>query len=278
MLNIRMRFPGFKFKAFTMSYDDGATHDIRLIETMERYGVKGTFNLNSKFLTNTYNGWYITPEQALETYKNQEVAAHGAYHLALKGLDSALIADEILINRKDLEKLFGRVVKGMAYAYGSYDQEVEAVLKTCGIVYSRTTGNVDDFSLPADWLAWHATCHHANPRLGELTDNFLALDGNDPRTHLHFPKLFYVWGHSYEFDREKNWDLLEGLLEKVSGKEDIWYATNGEIYQYAEDFKRLQFSANCEWVFNPTAQDIFFLANGKEIVAKSGETTRINEQ
>jgi hypothetical protein len=64
----------------------------------------------------------------------------------------------------------------------------------------------------------------------------------------------------------------------VSSKEDIWYATNGEIYQYAEDFKRLQFSANCEWVFNPTAQDIFFLAGGKEIVAKSGETTRITQE
>ena len=278
MTNIRIRFPGFKFKAFTMSYDDGAIHDIRLAQTMDRYGVKGTFNLNSKFLTSTYNGWYITPEQALEIYKNQEVAAHGALHLSLKGLDTAVMADEVLTNRKDLEGLFGRVIKGMAYANGSYDQEVEAVLKTCGIVYSRTTENVTDFSLPTDWLAWSATCHHANPKLDEFTEKFLAIDGNEPRMHLHFPKLFYVWGHSYEFNRDNNWELLEGLLEKVSGKEDIWYATNGEIHQYVEDFKRLQFSANGERVFNPTSQDLFFLSNGKEIVVKSGETKRINEQ
>ena len=42
-----MRFPGGKAKAFTMSYDDGVEQDIRLIEIMNRFGLKGTFNLNA---------------------------------------------------------------------------------------------------------------------------------------------------------------------------------------------------------------------------------------
>ena len=34
-------------KLFTVSYDDGTEQDFRIIELMERYGIKGTFNLSS---------------------------------------------------------------------------------------------------------------------------------------------------------------------------------------------------------------------------------------
>lgn len=39
-----------KMKAITFSYDDGVTQDRRLVELFNRYGVKGTFNLNSELL------------------------------------------------------------------------------------------------------------------------------------------------------------------------------------------------------------------------------------
>ena len=42
-------FPNGKSKAFTMSYDDGTIHDRRLVEIMNRYGIRGTFNLNAGF-------------------------------------------------------------------------------------------------------------------------------------------------------------------------------------------------------------------------------------
>lgn len=37
-------------KAVTFSYDDGVTQDIRLVEILNRYGLKATFNLNSELL------------------------------------------------------------------------------------------------------------------------------------------------------------------------------------------------------------------------------------
>ena len=46
MTAIYVRFPGFKRKAVTLSYDDGTRQDKRLIEIMKRNGLKGTFNLN----------------------------------------------------------------------------------------------------------------------------------------------------------------------------------------------------------------------------------------
>lgn len=275
MACIRMRFPGGKYKAFTMSYDDGAKADIRLIAEMEKNGVKGTFNLNSNNLVESEDAWTVSRKHLLEVYKNQEVAVHGFKHLSLAGHDTGLIVNDVMTDRKELERIFGRVIKGMAYANGTYDDTAIAALKACGIVYARTTYNVTDFSLPKNWLTWAATCHHKNEKLNEYADKFIvAKDEGD--AHMRFPLLFYVWGHSYEFERANNWDLIENFLAKIGGREDVWYATNGEIYAYVEAFKRLEFSAEGEYVYNPNAQDIYFLANGKLIVAKAGETTHIS--
>ena len=40
-------YPGGKPGALTLSYDDGREYDRRLVEIMNRYGLKGTFHLNS---------------------------------------------------------------------------------------------------------------------------------------------------------------------------------------------------------------------------------------
>mgnify|MGYP002513618435 CR=1 FL=1 len=34
-------------KSVTFSFDDGVTQDIRLIEILNKYGLKGTFNINA---------------------------------------------------------------------------------------------------------------------------------------------------------------------------------------------------------------------------------------
>ena len=39
-------FPGGKHKVLTVSYDDGRLEDRRLVELFNRYGIRGTFNLN----------------------------------------------------------------------------------------------------------------------------------------------------------------------------------------------------------------------------------------
>ena len=44
------------------------------------------------------------------------------------------------------------------------------------------------------------------------------------------PLLFYLWGHSYEFDDDDNWDTIEKFLQKAGCRDDVWYATNIEVY------------------------------------------------
>ena len=40
-------FPQGKHKVLTMSYDDGKIFDRKLIEIFNKYGIKGTFHLNT---------------------------------------------------------------------------------------------------------------------------------------------------------------------------------------------------------------------------------------
>ena len=51
--------------------------------------------------------------------------------------------------------------------------------------------------------------------------------------------------------------MIEELLEKCGQATDIWFATNMEIYEYAEAFKQLVFSADGSKVYNPTTRDVW---------------------
>ncbi len=237
-------FPGGKTKAFTMSYDDGVLQDRRLVKLMNDYGIKGTFNLNSGFFGRKEHAMIdgfdtdistVTGEEAAELYQGQEIAAHGLTHQNLIAVDEETVANEIRQDREALEELIRRSVTGFAYPFGTYSVSVEQALREHGIVYARTVENTGDFRLPKNFLEWHPTCHHNDERLYELAEQFCtqqadiskACDGTEGL------QVFYLWGHSYEFDQRNNWDRIERLLEYVSKyRDEIWFATNGEIYEY----------------------------------------------
>ena len=103
--------------------------------------------------------------------------------------------------------------------------------------------------------------------------NELKFIENQPRGDQQ-PWMFYVWGHAYEFVRDDNWHIIEEFAEKVGGKEDIWYATNMEIWEYTENFKRLVFSLDERYVYNPTAQTMYFLLNRKLYAVAPGQTVK----
>ena len=272
-----LRFPGFKDKALTLSYDDGVVQDERLIEIMTRYGLKGTFNLNSELFADRPQGRRLTKEQALALYipSGNEVAVHGARHLSLAETDSGVGTYEIISDRKNLETMFGCVVKGMAYANGSYNDSVVETVRVCGIAYARTTVSTGDFRIPDDWLRMPATCHHRDARLMEYAEKFLT--PADPGAYFwrQTPRLFYLWGHSYEFDDNDNWDVIQRFAARVGNRDDVWYATNGEIYEYVEAYRRLDFAADFTKVYNPSAKDVYIRHFGGNAVIPAGRTVEL---
>lgn len=269
---IKMRFLKGVSKALTLSYDDGATADERFIGIMRKNGLRGTFNLNSSMFL---YGNDEKEKERVERLKNlyiesgNEVACHGVSHPKLEQLTAPQMIHEILDDRERLEKEFNTIIRGMAYPYGSYDDNVLQALKLCGICYSRTVGATGGFGIPQNWLELEATCHHEDSRLWDLTDEFInAKDKADPM-------LFYVWGHSHEFDRRNNWDRFEQFAEKTGNRDDVWYATNIEIYDYVQGFNRLQMSADCKIIHNPNAFTVWFWSDGKNYSIAPGETKRI---
>lgn len=269
-----LRFPGFRFRACTLSYDDGVKDDAKLIEIMRKYGLKGTFNLNSNALINGDPKRH-SPSDILSLFGDDtEIALHGFNHLSLAQVTPPLAIRDVVADREYIEKTFKRIVRGMAYANGSYDDAVIEMLRSAGVAYCRTTKSTEAFTLPDEWLAWHPTCHHKNPKLFELADAFIA-----PPEKAYFwskePRVFYLWGHSYEFRNDDNWDIIERFGEKMAECDDIWHATNMEIYNYIESFKRLVFSSDLTLVENPTATDLYFVYKNKEILAKAGTVTEI---
>ncbi len=266
-----MRFPGFKQKAFTMSYDDGTVHDVRLVKIMKEHGLSGTFNICN--IDNGGNGWKLSREEAQELYRGPEieVAVHCENHLTLTEVSPSAAARDVTVNKEKLEKAFGRIVTGMAYPCGAYNDSVVSMLASCGIDYARTTKSTESFAVPTDWLRLPATCHHNNPRLFELLDKFLVSE-KFSYFWRNKPELFYLWGHSFEFESDKNWDLIERFADKIAGKDNVWYATNIEIFKYKRAFDRLVFSSDLEIVENPSAIDVYVNILGKELVVPAGAT------
>ena len=66
------------------------------------------------------------------------------------------------------------------------------------------------------------------------------------------------------------------FCERIGGKDDIWYATNMEIYNYVSAYNSLSFSADATRVFNPTLLTVWFEMDGKTYEVKSGETIKIS--
>lgn len=281
-----MRYPGGKAKAVTFSYDDGVPQDKRLAELFDRYGLKATFNLNCEALRKIN----FSKEEIHEIFlsKGHEVAVHGALHRANGNTRPIEGIREVLECRLELEEKCGRIIRGMAYpdsgitlmgSFGDY-QTIKNYLTELDIAYARTlAGDNDSFLLPEDFHAWMPSAHHINPKLMEYVDKFLTLDISPNAYHARrAPRLLYIWGHSYEFDRDDNWDYMEQVCQKLSGQEDIWYATNIEIYDYVQAYKRLQYSADGHMIYNPTLYTIWFDVDGKLFHIASGETLCLPKQ
>lgn len=282
MMSVFMRYPEGKAKAVTFSYDDGVGQDKRLAEIFDRFGMKATFN-------HTARTGGFTPEQIQEYFlsKGHEIAVHGAFHRANGNLRPIEGIRDVLECRLYLEKVCGRMIRGMAYPDSGITQmgnfttyeEIKHYLTELDIVYARTLGaDNDSFMLPSDFHAWMPTAHHNNPKVFEYIDKFLALDISTNAYHARrVPRLFYLWGHSYEFDNNNNWERIEDICSRFAQKSDeLWFATNMEIYDYVTAYKSLVHSADGYTLYNPTLFTVWLDVDGKLYSVKSGETIHMD--
>ena len=227
-----------KLKAVTFSYDDGTTQDIRLIELLNKYNLKCTFNLNSELLgqrgilireDQRVSHYKIFPEDVKYVYDGHEVAVHTLTHPHLPEIaDEKEIIRQVSKDRENLSELVGYDVYGMAYPGGGInndDRVAEIIKNITEIRYCRTITNTDSFDPQTNLYRFNPNVFHIMEydRLMEMGKQFVDMKCDTP-------KIFYIWGHSFEMDlRPDNWIKLEEFFKFISNRDDIFYGTNSEV-------------------------------------------------
>ncbi len=220
-------------KILTFSYDDAVTQDIRLIALLDKYGMKGTFNLNygllgsrNELIREGYrvNHNKISIEDVKHVYEGHEIAGHTLTHPHLPMLSEAEIVREVEEDRLRLSELAGYEVVGFAYPYGISRENMaiaDLIMENTGVRYCRTTVSSHSFDRQEHLAFFEPSVYHHGEwdRMLELGERFLSLEPDRDQ-------IFYIWGHAYEFDINDSWDKFEDFLRMMSHRDDIEYLTN----------------------------------------------------
>ena len=258
-------FPGGCHHCITMSYDDGNLADVRLAQIFRDNGIAGTFHLNSGKLDQPGR---VAAADIPQIYAGHEVSCHMVTHPFPTELPDAGVLAEIAEDRRVLERAAGTIVRGMSYPFGNYDDRVIRLGRAAGMEYARTTVATHRFTLPQDFMQWHPTCHHK----GDILDKLDAFYAPDKYSTM---RLFYIWGHSFEFNNDSNWDRIEEFSKKAAHRPDTWYATNIQVVDYVQAMRSLRVDADCTRVYNPSALEVWFTINGDTVSVKPGDVFRL---
>ena len=230
MMN-QKRFPNGKTKVFNVTYDDGVLQDVRFVALLNKYNLKGTFNLNSGLMESEFEWTHesgrvikrLSKDKAVPLYQGHEIACHTLTHPYMHDLSEQEILHELQEDKANLEKLFGREVKGFAVPFDYYSGRIENCVRQCGFSYARISQESRSFAPQTDYFNWKATVFHTDPELEQLTLQFIDCDEE--------LAIFQIVGHSYDLDVENMWDRIENVFRMIAAHKEILPMTTIEIVE-----------------------------------------------
>ena len=258
---VRKCYPNGKKKAFVLTYDDGVLQDVRLVLLLNRYGLKGTFNLNSLLMEREFV-WHhekIGPVRRLPNaiaahlYEGHEVASHSCTHPDLSGMSRGAIMYELGHDRYLLEQLTGQQVKGFGVPFDYYDGVAVDCVRELGFVYGRGSEETRSYAPVWDPYRQQAGVFHLSEGLTDFVDGFL-------RTCEELAACIIV-GHSYDLDAENLWDTTEDIFRAVSEAEDVLSMTHLELVEYQQAMKKAEIRG--DMVINRSDRSLWFEINGE---------------
>ena len=270
---VKKLYPGGKAKALNFSYDDGVTQDVKFVSLLNQYGLKGTFNLNSKLLLDGFTWEHpcgktisrLPVDQIVSLYRGHEIASHTATHPMMESISEPEILEEMVSDQQKLEEIFGREVVGFALPFSYHDERVYRCSKAAGFAYARISEESPDFSVPSDFYRWTGTLFHLDDRMDETLDAFLCTDKE--------LAIFQPIGHSYDLDVYGKWEWFEGMLKKLKSDDSIWSATHIELVRYLRNMEKAVITEN--HLINNSDADLWFEINGEVKVLHPGEKEKL---
>ena len=199
-------------KCFLLSFDDGTIYDRQFVKLLNKYGIKGTFNVNSGLEDFV---WYYEDRfpvrrqilsETVEQYRGHEIASHSLHHHWLNSLTPPQISREIGEDCETLKKLFGLKEIGFGVPFTACDEREIRIIRKF-VRYIRLSAFSDSFALPED--PYHIPIHglYNDPDIREKIALFAKSD---------LPaSLFVMAGHSYEFEVNGHWEYMEQLLQYI---------------------------------------------------------------
>ena len=270
---IQRLYPGGKTKAFNISYDDGVIQDIRFVELLNRYGLKGTFNLNYGLMRSGFTWQHdsgmtvrrIPEDQVAAVYAGHEIASHSYSHPYFDNAAETEILKELGSDKFFLEKLLGREVAGYATPFYYYSDLMAQCVHYCGFEYARISEESNDYSVPEDFYRWRGSKFHWDSDLEEFVSGFLKTDQE--------LALCQLVGHSYDLDVMNLWGKMEKICRMVSENQDVWAATHVELVRYLKNMSRARFY----WagIRNESDVELWFSVDGGIVSLVPGETLHV---
>lgn len=267
-------YPGGKSKAVSFSYDDGVIQDVRFVELLNRYGLKGTFNLNYGLLRQNFTWQHecgmtvrrIPEDQVAAVYEGHEVASHSYSHPYFDNASEAEILKELGADKYFLERLFGREVSGFATPFYYYSDGMAECVRHCGFEYARISEESNDYSIPADFYRWRGSKFHWDEDLEEFVRIFLETDRE--------LALCQIVGHSYDLDVLNLWDTMDDICRRVSKNQDVWAATHIELVRYLRNMAKARITDR--EILNESNAELWFLIDESLVCLHPGERRNIN--
>jgi peptidoglycan/xylan/chitin deacetylase (PgdA/CDA1 family) len=223
----------------TTSWDDGITDDIRLAEMLDKYKLKGTF-----YISRVPAHKLLEEKDIIEIDRHFETGAHTVTHPDLTGIPPGRAEREIIDSKVYLENLTGHAISMFCYPYGLFNTTVKDLVKKSGFTGARTC-LPGGLNFPADNFQWHISLFASNgsplmalkiclqahiwrpgglldweSRAKFLFDQALAKGG-----------VYHIYGHSGDFEANKEWDKLQRVFAYISNRDGVRYLNNGDIFK-----------------------------------------------
>lgn len=266
---IKRYYPGGKAKAFNITYDDGILQDVRFVALLNRYGLKGTFNLNSQLMEQEFewvhpNGMTVkrlSRDAVRHLYDGHEIAAHTLTHPYLNDKAERELLWEIGEDKRRLEELFGREVSGFGVPFHFYDENIVDCVRKCGFEYGRNSELTHDYSPWQDPYAWSCGIFHLEPELDGFVEGFFRTDEE--------LALCQIVGHSYDLDAENMWQKMENILARMAADDTVCSMTHLELVRYLRAMEQAVIEENV--IENPSKRSLWFCVDGQVLELAPGQ-------
>lgn len=234
-----------KLVIVTTSWDDGHKLDLKLAKLLAIYNIPATFYVSpndKEFIASEL----LTKKDIKLLSNDFEIGSHTMTHQMLTNISEKVTIGEMIVSKKYLEDLVNKKISSFSYPYGKYNNKIMDMARYAGYTYARTVRQIST-KYSEDALQSNTTILAAPLTLkGWLEDIKYSLFGEVkifPRLLkrdweivakklfdyvLTYGGVFHLWGHSWEVEKNNEWDKLERVLEYISNKQEIKYLTNGE--------------------------------------------------